>query len=156
MKSLVVFDMTSATGIGIAEAIRGGIDKCNALLCDPSDINLEEIEGLSLMIVGSPVIQNKASLSVVEFLENIPENVLSNISVTAFDTRCDTDNPKRSFFSVISEGDGNVAKMIAQKLRKKGGVPVIAPERFFVEVDRSIREEETARARNWGKLACRA
>ncbi|MFO7575865.1 MAG: flavodoxin family protein [Bacteroidales bacterium] len=157
MKALIIYDSVFGNTEKIAAAIAEGIENCRAGVLHVKDADPEKLSGLSLMIVGSPTRKFRPTAEIVKFLDSIPEGLIQDIAVAAFDTRIASEDIKKKFFRFIVDTGGYAANPIADKLRKKGGILVLPPEGFFVESEKGpLKEGESERASAWAKLACHA
>ncbi|MGB7000759.1 MAG: nitric oxide synthase [Halobacteriota archaeon] len=118
-----------------------------------SDVKLEQLTGLELLIVGSPTRQFRPTAAINNLLKRIPKNGLKSVKVAAFDTRFTMSAIEESrvlpFFVRLF---GYAAKPISDRLKKKGGDLIIPPEGFFVErVEGPLKEGELERVADWAK-----
>ena len=144
MKALIVYDSiygnTEKIARAIAEAITpsGEVKALRAGEASPA-----ELESIDLLIVGSPTHGGRPTPAVQDFLSTVTQQALKGIKVTAFDTRV------MSRFAKIF---GYAAGRIAGNLKKKGGMPIISPEGFFVTGrEGPLKEGEQERAAAWAK-----
>ena len=151
MKSLVIYDSVYGNTEKIAQAIATTL---GADIHKIGDARLEMLDGVELLVVGSPTQKFRPMPAVTGFLDRIPVGKLQGMKVAAFDTRVSQEALKRSpgilrlFVSIF----GYAAEFIGKKLTKKGGVLVLAPEGFFVpESEGPLVEGELERASTWAK-----
>ncbi|MDX9930348.1 MAG: flavodoxin family protein [Bacteroidales bacterium] len=157
MKALIVYDSEFGNTKQIAEAIAAGIENCTADVMHVGEINPGNLDGVGLLVVGSPTRAFRPTNGIVRFLDSLSDGVINDIAVAAFDTRIASEDIKRKFFRFIVDSGGYAANPIAEKLRKKGGILVLPPEGFFVEGEKGpLKDGETARAKAWAKLVCHA
>lgn len=157
MKALIIYDSVFGNTEKIANAIAEGIEKCTADVLNVKNADPGKLAGLSLLIVGSPTQSYRPTPGIMKFLNSIPEGVLQDVAVAAFDTRVATEDLKKKFFRFIADTGGYAANPIADKLRKKGGILVLPAEGFIVESEEGpLKKGEIARASAWAKLACHA
>ena len=157
MKALIIYDSVFGNTEKIAAAMAEGIKKCKAEVLHFKDADPDKLAGLSLLIIGSPTQGYRPTSEIVKFLNSIPEGLIQDVAVAAFDTRVASGDIKKKFFRFIADTGGYAANPIADKLRKKGGILVLPPEGFFVESEKGpLKEGETERASAWAKLACHA
>jgi flavodoxin len=155
MKAMVVYDSvfgnTGQIGQAIGEAL-GPPEEVETR--QVGDVKPEQLAGLDVLVVGSPTRKFKPTPATTSLLKGIPKNGLDGVKVAAFDTRFTESN--------IAEGPailgffvrmfGYAAKPIADRLVKKGGELVLAPEGFYVgDVEGPLLEGELERAADWAQ-----
>lgn len=120
MRALVIYDSNFGNTKKIAEIIAGKLGINTNVLRVP-DFNMKELEGIKLLIIGSPVNAWRPTDKVLKFLASLGKDQLKGIKGTSFDTRM------KSFLS------GDASRKISQKL-KEAGVEIIAnPQTFIVK-----------------------
>ena len=135
IKALVIYDSvygnTEKIAQSIGEAIGGQLDHVD-------DVNLADINGFDLIIVGSPVHGGQSLPEIQDFLDSLP--ALKGIKVAAFDTRLDN----------LAKIFGHAAPKIAQSLADKGGILLLPPEGFIVlGTEGPLKNGELERAATW-------
>jgi len=153
MKTLIVYDSVFGNTEQIALAI------CNSLgsgedveTCRVSDIKPEQLNGVGLLIVGSPTRGFRPTPAITEFLNKIPADGLKGVRVSAFDTRISPADVNSRLLKIMVRLFGYAAKPIADKLEKKGGTLIIPPEGFFVkDSEGPLKDGELERAADWGR-----
>ena len=155
MKTLVVYDSVFGNTEQIALAISRSLgSKEEVETFRVSDIKPEQLNGLKLLIIGSPTRGFKPTKAITEFLNKIPSNGLEGVRVLAFDTRLCTADVNSRLLNILVKIFGYAAKPIADTLKKKGGSLIIPPEGFFVkESEGPLKDGELKRAADWAKLA---
>ena len=154
MKALVVFDSVFGNTGKIAQAIGQALGSPEEVeVTRASDFKPKQLDGLTLLIVGSPTQKFSPTSATTSFLKSIPTNGLREVKVAAFDTRFTESEIDRirvlAFFVKIF---GYAAKPIANRLEKKGGVLAIPPEGFYVgDTEGPLLEGELQRAAVWAK-----
>ena len=139
VKALVIFDSILGNTKKIAEAISNELGKDSKML-SVSDFNLKELEGISLIVVGSPIISWKPSEKMGEFLDNLSEGQLKSIKAAVFDTRI------KNFMS------GDALKKISKELIRAGAIVSVKPHAFFVKGRQGpLFEGEVEKAVEWAK-----
>jgi flavodoxin len=157
MRAVIVYDSIFGNTEKIAHAIAGGIEKCKAEVIHVDSADSVSLSDVSLLIVGSPTRSFKPTPAIVKFLDSVPDGLLDNSAVAAFDTRIAKEDIKGKFFRFLVDSGGYAANPIAEKLRKKGGTLILPPEGFFVESENGpLKDGEETRAKSWAKLACHA
>ncbi len=148
MKALVVYDSAYGNTQRVAEAIAAtlAVEATHSRAAAAG-----ELEGIDLLVAGSPTQGGRPTKVFQEYLRTIPNGRLDGVAVAAFDTRipaADSGLPLRLLMNLI----GYAAPRIAADLKRKGGRQVIAPEGFVVEgKEGPLREGELERARGWAK-----
>lgn len=153
MKALVVYDSyfgnTEKIARAVSAALEGGAE-VRALRAE--EAAPEQLQGLDLLVVGSPTRAFTFSEKTKLFLARIPAGGLQGVRVAAFDTRmlpADVKNAVYTFFSGIF---GYAAAKIARRLVKKGGTLAVPPEGFAVTGGEGpLKEGELERASAWGR-----
>jgi flavodoxin len=93
----------------------------------------EHLDGIKLLIVGSPTRQFKATAALDQFLNQIPDGSLQGIQIAAFDTRMTPEDVKKNWFlAIMVKLFGYAAEKIAKQLKKLGGIELISPQGFLV------------------------
>jgi len=135
MKSLVLFDSNFGNTQKIAETIALTI---GGKAIPIKEFTPKELEGIHLLVVGSPINAWQPTASIAAFLYNLKPSQLKKISVAAFDTRVKT------FLS------GNAAKRIAKSLSMAGGDLITPPLGFYVKKNEGpLLEGEIEKAKSW-------
>jgi flavodoxin len=150
MKALVVYDSAFGNTEKIAQAIA---DALGAQVRRVADVRPEHVEGLDLLVVGSPTQKFRPLGTITSFLKDIPAGGLEGVKVAAFDTRIPPDQVEAirilAFFVRLF---GYAAEPIEKRLEKKGGEPVVSPEGFYVEdTEGPLRNGELERAADWAR-----
>lgn len=151
MKCLIVYDSFFGNTEQIAQAIGSSLGpKEDVAICRVTDVSTEQLNGLSLLIVGSPTRGFRPTKAINEFLDKIPSGSLKNINVLAFDTRISPADVNSRVYSFLEKFFGYAAKPIAEKLKKKGGNLLVPPEGFFVkDSEGPLKDGELERAAKW-------
>ncbi|NPV80546.1 MAG: flavodoxin family protein [Firmicutes bacterium] len=158
MKTLIVYDSIFGNTEQIALAIGNALgSKGNVETLRVSDVKPKHLNGLELLIVGSPTRAFRPTKAITDFLNKIPANGLKGTRVAAFDTRVSTVDVNSRFLNMMVRLFGYAAKPIADKLEKRGGSLIIPPEGFFVKGSEGpLKDGELERAANWARLAMKA
>jgi len=153
MKVLVVYDSVYGNTEQVAFAIsnslssEGNIEKVRV-----KELNIEQLQGLDYLIVGSPTHAFKPTKAIRTFLKSMSKNGLRGVKVAAFDTRISKDEANSVAFNFLEKIFGYAAKPIADRLRKKGGTLIVPPEGFFVnDTEGPMKDGEIERAESWAK-----
>jgi flavodoxin len=137
MKTLVLFDSNFGNTKQIADAITQQIGT-GAFEKSVNDVKQADLNGIDLLIVGSPINAWRPTKKITAFLNDIRSGKLTGVKAAAFDTRV------RSFIS------GNAAKRISKSMEKSGAEVLVAPIGFYVTGNEGpLVEGEIARAKEW-------
>ncbi|MCG6536680.1 MAG: flavodoxin, partial [Syntrophales bacterium LBB04] len=93
----------------------------NGKVVRATDFKPEMLQGLELLVVGSPIQGWRPSQPINAFLASLPPAGLKGIKIAAFDTGI------KIFIS------GSAADKFAKKLTQLGGEPVGEPAAFYVK-----------------------
>jgi len=148
-KTTLIYDSVYGNTKKIAEAIIKGLTG-EVVIKKPGDVDPSELQGLGVLLVGSPTHGGRASKPMQKFLDNIPSHALKNIRAAAFDT-CMPIKGQKFFLKLIINLFGYAAKRIAKVLQSKGAT-IIATESFFVLGKKGpLKKGEEARAKEWAQ-----
>jgi len=151
---MVVYDSVFGNTERIAQEIGHGLGSQEDVLTLRADnVSLEQLQGLDILVVGSPTRRFRPTAATVRLLKSIPADGLRGVKVAAFDTRIPADDIAKSrILSFLVRLFGYAAEPIADRLRKKGGELVVSPEGFFVQgTEGPLREGERERAADWAR-----
>ncbi len=150
MKVLVIADSAYGNTWTIAEAMAGAFGNGTRTM-RPSQVQKGDIDGVDLLLVGSPTQGGRPLPAITAFLRGLPRNRLKGVKTAAFDTRVDMAHhgfPMRMLMNVI----GFAAPKIAREISAHGGLQAVPPEGFIVEGrEGPLREGELDRAANWAR-----
>ena len=158
MKALLVYDSQYGNTEQIAKAIGTALTSTwEVEILRVSDVELEHLTGIALLMVGSPTQRFRPTSAITNFLKNLPNGALNGIRVAAFDTRLTEEEINKvgilAFFVGIF---GYAAKPISGQLNKKGGELILPPEGFLVDgMEGPLLEGELERAAEWVKQISR-
>ncbi|HNW96336.1 MAG TPA: flavodoxin domain-containing protein [Candidatus Paceibacterota bacterium] len=139
MKALIVFDSNFGNTRKIAEVIAGELGN-DAAVVAVSDFDQQQLIGVDLLIVGSPIIAWKPTEKILEFLEDLNKEQLKGVKITAFDTRV----------KLFIHGDAK--EKIATKLESLGARIIIGPQAFYVKgKEGPLLDGELYRVASWIK-----
>lgn len=139
MKALVIFDTNFGNTKMIAEAIAKELDNDTKAI-SVSDFNVKDLEGLELIVVGSPIIGWRPSEKMGKFLDSLTKGQLKGIKAIAFDTRV----------KLFIHGDA--AGKISKKLNEAGAEIIAKPMAFFVKgKEGPLFDGEIEKAMQWAK-----
>ncbi|MEN8154381.1 MAG: flavodoxin family protein [Acidobacteriota bacterium] len=151
MNILIVFDSFFGNTEKVARDIAGSLSSGNNVRAERvGDISQENLEGVDLLVVGSPTRAFSPSELTKEFLKSIPPKGLKGVKVAAFDTRISVDDVDSKFLKFMVKMFGYAAKTISDALVKKGGVLEVPPEGFYVKGNEGpLKDGELERAASW-------
>ena len=139
MKALVIFDSNFGNTKIIAEVVAKELGE-SARVISVSDFKIKDLEGIELLVVGSPINGWRPTKKIENFLANLNTDQLKGIRATSFDTRI-------NFFF-----HGDAAKKISRKLERAGAQTITPPKGFFVKgAEGPLIEGEIEKAITWAK-----
>jgi flavodoxin len=139
MKTLVIYDSNYGNTKIIAEEIAKGLGE-NTQCISVVDCTEHTLEGVELLVVGSPINGWRPSPRMNEYLLKLKPHQLDNVKAAAFDTRV----------KVFYHGDA--VKKIASHLKKAGASIIVKPQPFYVQgIEGPLLQEEVKNAYEWGK-----
>jgi flavodoxin I len=156
-KTLVIYDSAFGNTEKVAQAMGEALaSQTEVEVRRVTDVRPEELKGLDLLIVGSPVQRFTALPTIKAFLDSIPDQGLAGVKVAAFDTRVLMEDVESSFARAILgffvRIFGYAAEPIADKLAKKGGQATVPPAGFLVEdTEGPMKPGELERAAEWAQ-----
>jgi flavodoxin I len=154
MRTMIIYDSQYGNTEKIARAISSTLQQTGEVeVVRVGDVKPDLLKGFDLLVVGSPTQQFRATESMRSFLKDIPQDVIKDKRVAAFDTRLTQafidKHPPLPFFERIF---GYAAERIAKALKQKGGILVVPGEGFYVDdTEGPLVEGEVERAEQWAK-----
>jgi flavodoxin len=145
MNTLVIYDSQYGNTERIAQAIADTLrafGQAQAIRVDPA--HPVSLQGVDLLIVGSPTQGMRPTPAMQSFLETVSPASLSGLAVACFDTRF------RGFLWKSS-----AAPRMVRQLRTLGIEPIVAPESFFVKAMKAegpLLPGEVERAPAWARM----
>lgn len=140
MKALIIFDSNYGNTKLIADYIAKQLGN-DTLSVSVKDIKEHYLDGINLLIVGSPINGWRPTQKIFEFLDHLDPVKMKGIKSGAFDTRL------KLFIS------GNAAKKIAKALQNSGANVIVPPIGFYVKGSEGpLLEGEMKRVEEWVKL----
>lgn len=155
MKAMVVYDSVYGNTEKVARAIASALEAgAEVQVKAAGDVNMEQLGGIDLLVVGSPTQAFNMIAGSKEFLKSLTAQALKGMKVAAFDTRISVAEVNSKFLDILVKFFGYAAEKIDKGLKARGGVPVIAPEGFIVtDKEGPLKEGELERAAAWaGKI----
>ncbi|HTX80425.1 MAG TPA: flavodoxin family protein [Longilinea sp.] len=158
MKVLVIYDSVFGNTEKIAQAIGAALVSLGSVgVIRVSDVQPGQMDGVGLMLVGSPTRGFRPTDAIKNFLLNLPADKLAGVKVAAFDTRIPTGNIKSPILRTFVKWGGYADKPIAEAMVKHGGSLLLPPEGFFVkDSEGPLVEGELERASTWARQAAEA
>jgi flavodoxin len=153
MKALIIYDSMFGNTERVAQAMATALtDKSEVVARRVGDVNPVEFTGLDLLIVGSPTQGFQPTPAIKKLLDHLPAQALRGVKVAAFDTRIAIEEVGSLFLTVMVNLFGYAAKPIANRLQKKAGELIAAPEGFIVKgKEGPLQEGELERAAQWAR-----
>lgn len=143
MNAPVVYDSQYGNTERIAQTIADTLaefGEARTLRLDPA--HPLEFQGVDMLIVGCPTQGWRPTPPIQSFLEEVPSEELRSLAVACFDTR----------FRLPRWMSGSAARVMARKLKEKGGSLLVPPESFFVKgTEGPLRCAEVERASTWAR-----
>jgi flavodoxin len=152
MKIVVAFDSYFGNTQKIAEAVAGGFAPHHSVeVVRVSECKPEQLQGVELLVVGSPTRAFSASEATKAFLKGLPGGALRGVKVAAFDTRMDVTKAP-GILRFLAGIFGFAAAPIAARLKQKGGTLAGEPAGFMVkDTEGPLEDGELDRAAAWAK-----
>ncbi|MGV8026976.1 MAG: flavodoxin family protein [Anaerolineaceae bacterium] len=151
MKIFVIYDSVFGNTEKIAQAIGAAVGaKKDAMVKRVTEVSSEDLQGLDLLLVGSPTRGFRPTEGMAAFLKNLPATVLLGVKAATFDTRIPIDTIRPAIFRSIVKKGGYAAPVIAKVLEAKGAHLIAEPEGFFVKKSEGpLVDGELERAVEW-------
>jgi flavodoxin len=152
LKALVLYDSLFGNTEIIAQTVSKSIGQRHEVkIVTVGMVRPEQMEGIQLLVVGSPNRQFGSTVEMKNFLNGIPKDGLLGIKVAAFDTRFIQSEAKKMLPFEIKLF-GYASERIADQLVIKGGILVAPAEGFCVERQNGqLIDGEIERASNWAR-----
>ncbi|MBE0695853.1 MAG: flavodoxin family protein [Anaerolineaceae bacterium] len=153
MKTLIVYDSFFGNTEKIAKAIGSALGNSEDVsVCQVANLKPEQMQGVDLIIVGSPTRAFRPTKPIQTLLASIPARGLQGVQAAAFDTRISIKEVNNGFLNVMVKLFGYAAEPIAKQLAKKGAALALPAEGFFVkESEGPLKDGELERAADWAK-----
>ncbi len=155
MKSLVIYDSVFGNTEKIAQAIADAIGSelgpgDDVEILRPGEVNVEQLKGVHLLIVGSPTRGFRPTEDLAGWLKQIPAGGLKGVKVAVFDTRFKVDEIESKLTRFVVKTGGYAAPRMAKELEKQGGKLIVPVEGFIVkDTEGPLKEGEPERAAEW-------
>ena len=155
MKIAIVYDSVFGNTERVSKAIGEALGPADDVHTFKAvEVKPEDLNGIELLIAGSPTRGFKATPSLNNWLKKIPRNGLKGVKVAAFDTRFTQEEIDTSVFILrhLVRVFGYAAEPIATRLQKKGGILISPPQFFYVNgIKGPLLDGELERAAQWAK-----
>jgi flavodoxin len=157
LKILVVYDSFFGNTQVIARAIGAALgaalgEKGEVETLPVSQVIPGQIQGLDLLIVGSPTRGFRPTEAISKFLNSLAKEQLDGLGVATFDTRIALETIDSSVFRLVVDKGGYAASTIAKAFRKKGGNLLAPPEGFLVTGEKGpLKDGELERTTEWAR-----
>jgi len=139
MKTLIIYDSFFGNTKLLAQTIGKELGNDTRVL-HVSDFTNEDLKGVGLLIVGSPILGWRPSENITAFLMSFGRDQLKGIGVATFDTR----------MKIIIHGDAT--KKMSEMLANLGAEIIVEPNWFIVTgKEGPLAEGELERAKEWAK-----
>ena len=154
MKALIIYDSVFGNTKKVALAMGSSLSEDGDVsVIHVNDFKTSQLDGIELLVVGSPTRGFKPTKATVGFIDKIPAGKLKGVKVLAFDTRSSVKEINNKMLNVMVKFFGYAAEPIAEKLTKKGGTLAKAPEGFIVsDTEGPMKDGEIERAKQWVKI----
>lgn len=150
MKTYIIYDSLYGNTKKIAEAIGQNISG-EVKIVPVKDVKQSALAQVNLLIVGSPTHAGRPTENIKKFLQNIPNDLIKDKYIAAFDTRASSSG-QGWFVKMMINFLGFAAIHIQKKLLQKGGVAIIEPTGFMVKgKEGPLEDKELAKAKEWGR-----
>jgi flavodoxin I len=144
MNTLVIYESQFGNTEQIARAIANALARRGPAHLEPI-LHAEHhvLEGIDLLVLGSPTQYHDATPDMLAWLDRIPPRALDGVHVAVFDTR----------YRMPRLLSGSAAHVIEQAIQKQGGKLIAPPESFFVaEREGPLEAGEVERAVSWSNV----
>lgn len=139
MKSLVIYDSFFGNTKLLAETIGKELGSDTKVM-HVTDFKKEDMRGVGLLVVGSPILGWRPSENISAFLMSFGKDQLKGIKVATFDTRV------KSFIH------GDATKKMSEMLSKLGAEVIVEPNWFIVMgKEGPLADGELERAKEWAQ-----
>ncbi|HDR88994.1 MAG TPA: flavodoxin family protein [Bacteroidetes bacterium] len=151
MKALIVYD----SYFGNTEQVAREMEKSMKPFAEVNVLHVKDagpnnLDGMDVLILGSPTRRFSPTPPIKEFLQKIPPRGLKGIKTAAFDTRIDVNTIKSGFLRFLVRTGGYAAKPLSRRLKRKGGKNGLPPAGFLVAgTEGPLMEGEAERAAAW-------
>ena len=150
MKTLILFESFFGNTEKIARAVGAVLNVAESDIVRVSEVKPGQLDGVDLLIVGTPTRAFQASPDTKAFLKSLPAGALTGKKVAAFDTRAEMTEKTPGILKFMAGIFGYAAEPVLKQLVKKGGLQIQPPAGFFIlESEGPLKEGELERATVW-------
>jgi flavodoxin len=152
MKTLVLYESFFGNTENIAHTVGTALGLADADVVRVSELKPEQLNGVELLVVGTPTRAFQPSPETKAFLKSLPSKSLVGKKVAAFDTRAEMTDKTPGFLKFMAGVFGYAAEPVSKQLVKKGGVLAQSPAGFFVlDSEGPLKDGELERAVEWAR-----
>jgi flavodoxin len=157
MKTLIIYDSQYGNTTKVAEAVREGVTAlagdAKVAMQRPSELGADSLEGVGLLVVGSPTQRFMVTPALMDWLEGLPKDGLQGVQVATFDTRLTEQQIKETpVLKLFVRKSSYGAWWLAKRLQKKGAALILPPEGFYVQgTEGPLLPGELERAADWAR-----
>ncbi len=144
MKALVIYDSAFGNTEQIAKAIAGGIGAADVKTLRINQVSATDLNGIDLLVVGSPTQGGRPTQAVQDFLKAIPPASLKGVRTAAFDTRI-TQGGIGTFAKIF----GYAAGRIESELKRCGGQHLASAGFSVKGREGPLQDGESEKAAKW-------
>jgi flavodoxin I len=149
MKSLVIYDSVFGNTEKVALAIGAALGE-DTPVQRVGEATPTDVDGLDILIVGSPTRGFRPTPAVTDFLSALPADALKGVRAAAFDTRIPLESIKNRFLRFLVKSGGYADRLIEKSLIAKGAILAVPSGGFVVlESEGPLAEGELERAAEW-------
>lgn len=150
MKIVILYDSMYGNTEKVADVVRKAFSSSDSVKkIRMTEAKSTDIQGIDLLIVGTPVHGGRPSQATLAFLDSLKESSLSGVKVAAFDTRMSAVDQGFGL-KLLMKMIGYAAPRLADLLVAKGGILISPPEGFIVDgKEGPVRNGELERAKSW-------
>lgn len=148
MSVVIIYDSVFGNTAQIAQAMAGAVPGARALhVRDAAGLDLN---GVSLLVVGSPTRGFRPTPDMQEFVDGLGEDTLAGRRAAAFDTRLDLETVHPAPLRWMMDIGGYAASTLERLLADKGCLMTGKPAGFLVSgTEGPLCDGEIERARDW-------
>ncbi len=151
MKTLIIYDSVFGNTAKVAQAMCVALESGGQVAAlRPKEVKPEQLNGIDLLVVGSPTRGFRPTEDLAGLLNQIPTQGLKGVKVAVFDTRFKEDEIESKITRFVVKAGGYAAPRMAKQLQKCGVELVVPPEGFIVkDTEGPLKEGELERAAKW-------
>lgn len=151
MSILIVYDSIFGNTASLAKAMASELENSHEIRLVPVTTGSSPaLEGVTLMIVGSPTRGFRPTPGMQDFVEGLDEAKVAGLEAAVFDTRLDLETIHPAPLRWVVEVGGYAGDVLQRMLAGKGCVLSSKPAGFLVGgTEGPLKEGEIERARRW-------